>query len=173
MSGFILVAQPSFIFGELGDVTHDDGSRMIGAALALLAAIMASLATVTLRRIGSAVHFTQSMLHCGWEAVLISSVALSASQTSFLPCFESFPTILGCTTCFMLAEICRILALQYEKAGPVTLILTSQVVFSFLLQFIFLNEIPNLIGVAGAFLILTSCISFGIKNILMTVKSKK
>ena len=146
---------------------------MIGASLALLSAIMASLSAVTLRRIGIAVHFTQSMLHIAWEGTLLSGIFIAASGTALLPCFKSFPTILGCSLSFFCAQICRTIALQHEKAATVTLIQTSQIIFSFLLQYIFLNEVPNLLGFAGASLILTSSIAFGIKNILKSLKLKK
>lgn len=176
LAGFVLVAQPSFIFGGFNNdvVSHQNEEfRMLGAVLAVSAAILAGLISVILRKIGTAMHFSQSMLHAGWEGALFSAVLIAANGSNFLVCFHSFSTIIGCSISLFFCQLCRTVALQLEKAGTVSLIQSSQVVFSFILQYIFLNEVPNLLCIVGSSLILISCVALGIKNIFKTIKAKE
>ncbi|CAG7821849.1 unnamed protein product, partial [Allacma fusca] len=45
-------------------------------------------------------------------------------------------------------------ALKYEEAGPVSLIRTSEVIFTFLWQMIFLNQLPDIFSIVGALTII-------------------
>jgi len=76
LSGFILVAQPPFLFGESDDVNHSSSSRIIGALIGLSAAILSATVCVILRKLGSSVHFTLPMLYSGVEGTILKLVLL-------------------------------------------------------------------------------------------------
>ena len=172
--GFVLVTQPSFLFGYQDDENYLHFSyRIIGSLLALTASITVALAIVIVRKLGAGVHFSLSMLYAAWEGVVFIFIFMAMAGISPIPCFYSLPHILGCTVLFFLGQMFSIMALQREKAGTISLIQTSQVVFSFILQYIFLGEVPTLIGGIGAGLILISCIILALKNILKAVRNKQ
>jgi len=50
---------------------------------------------------------------------------------------------LGVAGLSFLGQMSIVLALKFEQAGPVALIRSCDVIFGFLLQYIFLNEIPD------------------------------
>lgn len=169
MAGFVLVAQPSFLFGEIenGNETHrDDSLRVIGVLFALLASLSITTACIVIRKMGSNVHVLLSMTYTAWEGPVFVIFYLLVSGESLLPCWNNFPYIVAVSLCYLLSQGSQTLALQREKAGPITLIQSSQVVFSFLLQFIVLGEVPNLLCAVGAGLILTSCVVLGLKSFL-------
>ena len=174
MTGFLLIAQPSAIFGNLPDamVVHDDESRTFGVLLALLAAISAASIAVIVRKLGTAVHFSQFICFVSWEGVLIVVVFMGITGKSPLPCFSSFPSLFGCAIGYFVGQVFRTLALQKGKAGPITLIFASQVVFSFLLQYIFLGEVPNILCAIGAFMIMFSCVALAVKGIFKAIRKK-
>ena len=175
MVGFVLVAQPSFIFGGIQDheSQHYSWERALGSMFALAASLGAALSTIVLRKLGPGVHFTLSLFYASWEGVLFVVMYTVIAGQTWLPCWSSMPYILGCAIANFVALTFRTLALQREKAGTVTLIQTSQVVFSYLLQFIFLHEVPSLLGGIGGGLILCSCIALALKNILKLSRQTK
>ena len=174
MVGFVLVAQPSFIFGGIQDheSQHYSWERVLGSMFALAASLGAALSTIVVRKLGPGVHFTLSLFYASWEGVLYVVIYILIAGQTWLPCWSSMPYILGCTFAFLISQTFRTLALQREKAGPVTLIQTSQVVFSYLLQFIFLHEVPSLLGGIGGGLILCSCVALAMKSLIKLSKQK-
>ena len=169
--GFVLVAQPSFLFGSKDDDNHFHFSyRIVGSLLALTASITASFAIVIVRKLGSGVHFSLSMLYAAWEGVIFVLIFMAIAGISPIPCFHSLPHVLGVAVLYFLGQVFRTVALQREKAGTISLIQTSQVIFSFALQYIFLGEVPTLIGGIGAGLILISCIILALKSIFKAVR---
>ena len=173
--GFVLVAQPSFLFGGFNDAldTQFDSSRVIGVIFALLGAFSAAIVSVIVRKMGPGVHVLLSMMYTAWEGPLFILLYLLASGENPFPCWDSFPYMMASGMCYILSQGLSTIALQREKAGPITLVLSSQVVFSFLLQFIVFGEIPNAFCVVGASLILISCIALGLKSFLKFKKDKK
>ena len=173
MGGFLLVAQPSFVFGNLLDEEHSSPYRIVGALFAFGSAMCAGLAAVVIRKLGPGVHFMSSMLYAAWEGVVFITLYLAITGQSLIPCLHSLAPMLGCGVMYLLSQALQTLALQREKAGPITLIQSSQVVFSFLLQYIFLGEIPNVLCAVGAGLILFSCVALAIKNMMKNLKLEK
>ena len=170
--GFLLIAQPAAIFDGLDNHEQNSSSRIIGAFLSFSAAILCAFASVIVRKLGSGVHFTLTMLFAAWEGVLFTVVFMASAGQSMLPCLYSLAPIMGCSFFYLCGQAFQTLALQREKAGPVTVIQTSQVVFSFLFQFIFLGEVPNILCAIGASLILISCITLAMKSILKNMKKE-
>ena len=170
--GFTLVAQPSFIFGESAHDEHLEGLRWLGIIYALTCSISAALVGVIVRKLGLKVHYSLSLLYYAWEnAFIVVSFKLLTGQTlSF--CSNHLGITISAGLTMFIAQALTTLALQREKAGPVSLIRSSEVVFMYLFQYIVMGEIPTLLGGIGAGLILCVCVMLSIKSIWKAVKVK-
>jgi len=170
-AGFLLVAQPAFIFGEEEDDSRHlhYSYRIVGSLLALSGSITASASVVVVRKLGRGIHFSLSMLYAGWEGAIVVIIFMLIADIDPIPCSQSLPLILACSIAFFIGQIFRTVALQREKAGTISLIQTSQVIYSFILQYIFIGEVPTLLGGIGAGLIFLSCVALAIKGIVKAV----
>ena len=97
-------------------------------------------------------------------------IYMAIAGIDLIPCFQSLPLMFASGISVFIGQIFRTMALQREKAGTISLIQTSQVIYSFILQYIFLGEVPTLLGGIGAGLIFLSCVTLAIKNILKSIK---
>ena len=169
-----MVAQPTFLFGEMPH-DHDlpSSTRLIGIIFALTASFIAAVVIIIVRKLGPVIHFSLSVIYPSLCAVILAIVYMTVKGGSILPCFNNIPVSLACSACYFLAQMFRIIALQKEKAATVTLIQTTELIFSYLLQFIFLHKLPTLSGGIGACLIFLSSVVLAIKSILKTLKNVK
>ena len=167
-----MIAQPDFIFGNAEDdpVHFHYPYRIVGSLLALTASVLASTAVVIIRKLGRGVHFSLSLLYAGIEGVIVVMIYMAIAGINLIPCFQSLLLMFASGISVFVGQIFRTMALQREKAGTISLIQTSQVIYSFILQYIFLGEVPTLLGGIGAGLIFLSCVALAIKNILKSIK---
>ena len=174
IGGFVLVAQPSFLFGESEKVRSASGTlRLLGVFIAFASSISHALVIIILRKLGNNVHFTVSILYFSVESVffLVMYKVFNASPLTF--CYSSLAVGVSGAMCQIIQQIFITLSLQQIKAGRVSLIRTSEVLFSYLFQFIFLQEIPSLLGGLGAGLILLVCIILALKSLRKVVTCYK
>lgn len=68
-----------------------------------------------------------------------------------------------------LGQILLTLSLKIEQAGPVSIARCSDIVFAFIWQIIFFNEIPNLYSLFGAILVVSSVILTALKKWLISL----
>ncbi|CAG7824004.1 unnamed protein product, partial [Allacma fusca] len=66
-------------------------------------------------------------------------------------------------------QISIILALKYEKAGPVTLIKTVDVLFGFLWQMLFFQLVPDLFSIVGASIVVCGVVVIGVRKWIGTL----
>ena len=64
------------------------------------------------------------------------------------------------------------LALTTERASTVAMVHASDVLFSFVLEYVFYGIIPNNLTIVGAAVILSSVLGLGFKNLLMIRKGQ-
>jgi len=172
--GFVLVAQPTFIFGELlsPHAAHLESFRWLGIMYALTCSVTSALSIVVVRKLGLNVHFSVSMLY--YAAINISFIIvfrLITGQT-FSFCSNHFLVTISAGLAFFIAQIFATMAFQRQKAGSVALIRSSEVLFLFLLQYLVMGEIPTVISGIGAGLILFVCVMLSIKSIWKAMKQK-
>nr|XP_009861270.2 solute carrier family 35 member G1-like [Ciona intestinalis] len=161
--GVLFIAQPPAIFGNTDAALQDNmkyPERVIGIIAAICSAILNSVTYVIVRKMGSEVHFTISMFYYAWEGAVISLIYLAAAGNLEIPTLSDFPYITGVAVFGLIAQIFMTIALQKEKAGPVTLVQTTQIIFAFLFQWAFLGNTPSLYSGIGGFMIF--CSSFGV-----------
>lgn len=61
-------------------------------------------------------------------------------------------------------QILLTLALQMEQAGPVAIARSADIVFAFIWEILFFNEIPNKYSVGGAILVTSSVLLTGLRK---------
>ncbi|CAG7829007.1 unnamed protein product, partial [Allacma fusca] len=72
---------------------------------------------------------------------MIAALILGVFQ---LPIGENHILLAILLACLVfVSQTCTTMALKYEQAGPVSLMRTSNIVFAFMWQYIFLSEIPD------------------------------
>ena len=172
--GFVFVAQPSFIFGGLlsPHATHVEGFRWLGIMYALTCSISAALSTIIVRKLGFNIHFSLTLLYYSVEnVVFIACFRFFSGQTfSFCSNYLSITFLAGLS--LFTAQTLTTMALQRQKAGPISLIRSSEIVFVFLLQYLVLGEAPTVLGGIGATMILFVCLMLSMKSIWKAMKKK-
>lgn len=154
--GSLFSARPSVIFGINTDFTSN---RVVGNACAFLSAISMSCYYVIIRNLADISSFL----------ILCSSAATSLVTTSVYIAVIWPPVVLPITTNQILSVIAVAVfgiqahlmltkALQLERASSVSIFRMVDVPCCFLLQYIFLGQIPTVYSFIGAALICSSVI---------------
>lgn len=155
----------------------DDGEEflwsintIIGITLALLAALSAAMVVVIIRNAGKSVHYlVMSCAHALvgvsliWPGILTSGI-IRVENLSQLPGKDVF--IIFCLAIVgTSAQVFRKLALENERAGIVSILCNSQVIFSFTLQWVFLSNVPSKFSLIGAGLITAATLGLSINKL--------
>lgn len=148
---------------------------MTGVMFGLATTVFAGLAFFFIRFIGKDIHFTTLSLHYAllgsivlWPMAYINSgFKLIVPNQQDVLCL-SFLVLSGFG-----AQGFRTLALQNEKAHIVSLYGSTQIFFSFMLEFIFFKKTPNLSSTIGALLICGSVVLSAIEKGRKSRSAKK
>ncbi|XP_048362071.1 solute carrier family 35 member G1-like [Sphaerodactylus townsendi] len=158
ITGVVLIARPPFLFGS--KVSGIEGSytdHLKGTIAALLSAISASSAFVIIRKVGKSVHYFLTIWYYAIIGLIISIATLFVLDSWSLPNCGKDRFLLILIGLFGLGgQIFLTKALQIEKAGPVSIMKTMAVVFTFIFQIIFLNHLPSWWSFGGALCVVTS-----------------
>ena len=146
--------------------------KWLGILLSFLSAISNSADSIVIRKLGPEIHFSHSMLYFSLECLVMSLVYLAVIDQMQTPCLGSFPIIFGASCFGLLGQVFFTLSLQRIKASPATLLLTTQVLFAFVLQYFLFNQIPTFYGAIGASLIFICSVVTGLQAVFKTRKSQ-
>ncbi|OWK07782.1 SLC35G1, partial [Cervus elaphus hippelaphus] len=128
-----------------------------GALVALAHAVFAAITLVILRKIGTSVDYMLSIWYYVIIGLIECVIVLSILGEWRLPhcgldrLFLILIGMFGLGGQMFLAK-----ALQIEKAGPVALMKTMDVVFAFIFQIIFFNDMPSWWTVGGSLCVIAS-----------------
>ena len=158
--GVILIARPSFIFGALKTARQGSHSTP-GVAAVLAAAVVASVVTVSLRKLGkSAIHpFYQLWYFSVASSVLIGALTSGLEMWEMPRCGEERVILFLAAVLGVIANILTLYALKIEKAAYVVMFSTNAVILTFTLEFIFFGTIPHWLSVVGAGVIVFSTLA--------------
>jgi len=141
LSGVFLIMKPPLLTGK----ASFDAGRLTGSLFAVGALFSLSLKFVVTRSIKETHFLTMTFFlgACGFVIAFPLFISLE-DWNSILP-KTSFEFLL---TSGLLLGFCAVvsinLALKMEAAGTVALVRSLDVIFAFLLQFVFLGEIPDM-----------------------------
>ncbi|ODQ78741.1 hypothetical protein BABINDRAFT_162431 [Babjeviella inositovora NRRL Y-12698] len=163
--GVLLVARPSFIFGNslsLADSsveTTDPQLRLFATGVGLLGVCGASSVLIVIRFIGKRAHPLISVSYFALTCVVISFVTLtvhpSLSFTVPQTGHQWFLFILIGVTGFVM-QFCLTAGIQREKAGRSSLMLYTQMIYAVFWELIIWHRIPGFLSWVG-FSIILAC----------------
>ncbi|XP_042719300.1 LOW QUALITY PROTEIN: solute carrier family 35 member G1 [Lagopus leucura] len=156
--GVTLIARPPFLFGS--NVTGIEGSysdHLKGTIAAIASTVSAALTIVILRKVGKSVHYFLSIWYYAVIGLIGCVIALFVMNEWRLPyCGKDRVFLILIGILGLGGQIFLTKALQIEKAGPVAIMRTMDVVFAFILQILFLNHLPTWWTVGGALCVVAS-----------------
>lgn len=160
ITGVILIVRPPFLFGAGASAASGDGDYSVhlkGTVAAVAHAVFAALTLVILRRMGKSVDYFLSIWYYVILGLLECVVVLFILGEWSLPYCGLDRLFLILIGLFGLGgQVFLAKAIQIEKAGPVAIMKTMDVVFAFILQIIFFNDVPTWWTVGGALCVIAS-----------------
>jgi len=164
LCGVVLIAHPPILTGE----DEFEPGKLVGIGLACGSLICASLIVIITRKIRD-VHFSVMTLTFGVIGVT-QGFALTQYFNDFQAPQELFDSLLvvGLAVVSFLGQMTIIMATQFEQAGPVSLIRTCDVVFGFILQFVFLSVVPSMFSAIGGGIVLSGVVVTGLRKYIAT-----
>ncbi|KAM4526973.1 solute carrier family 35 member G1 isoform 1-T1 [Fundulus diaphanus] len=158
LTGVILIARPPFLFGE-----HPSGiegnytNHVKGTVAAFGGAIGAAFTFVVLRKMGKSVHYYLSVWYYAVIGLIESLITVSILGEWKLPfCGRDRWILMLIAILGIAGQTFLTKALQLEKAGPVALMRTVDVVLAFFFQFVFFNRAPTWWSLGGALCVVLS-----------------
>ncbi|XP_060533993.1 solute carrier family 35 member G1 [Cylas formicarius] len=164
--GVVLITRPPIIFGNtinsLGE--SDQRPEMWGAVAAFSSTLFGANAYVILRALKD-VHYSVIMANFGTYGFVQCIMFTYFIGALCLPtCGTDRYLIVALAVSSFLGQILLTTAMQMEQAGPVSIARSSDIVYAFIWQVLFFNEIPNRFSVAGAILVMSSIILTGLRK---------
>lgn len=158
LTGVILIARPPFIFGKhLSGIESNYSNHIKGAVAAFAGAIGAACTIVVLRKIGKSVHYYLSVWYYAVIGLIECIITVSVLGEWKIPaCGRDRWMLMLIAVLGIAGQSFLTKALQIEKAGPVALMRTVDVVLAFIFQFIFFNRAPTWWSLGGALCVVAS-----------------
>uniref|UniRef100_A0A8B9U394 Solute carrier family 35 member G1 n=1 Tax=Anas zonorhyncha TaxID=75864 RepID=A0A8B9U394_9AVES len=175
ITGVVLIARPPFLFGS--NVTGIEGSyadHLKGTIAAIASTVSSASTFVILRKVGKSVHYFLSIWYYAVIGLIGCVIALFVMNEWRLPyCGKDRVFLILIGLLGLGGQIFLTKALQIEKAGPVAIMKTMDVVFAFILQILFLNHLPTWWTVGGALCVVASSSGTAIRKWRQSSKKAK
>ncbi|XP_066549341.1 solute carrier family 35 member G1 [Amia ocellicauda] len=173
LTGVILIARPPFLFGSrVSGIEGDYTNHIKGTIAAFTGAVGAASTFVVLRKMGKSVHYYLSVWYYAVIGLIECVIALFVIKEWNIPfCGWDRWVLMLIGLLGIAGQTFLTKALQLEKAGPVALMRTIDVVLAFILQFLFLNRIPTWWSLGGAFCVISSTSGVALRKWYSTKKS--
>uniref|UniRef100_A0A8C5NXU7 Solute carrier family 35 member G1 n=2 Tax=Jaculus jaculus TaxID=51337 RepID=A0A8C5NXU7_JACJA len=158
ITGVILIVKPPFLFGSGTSGMNEGYSvHLKGTFAAIGHAMLAAMTLVILRKMGKSVDYFLSIWYyviLGLPESIIILFIIGEWSLPYCGLDRLFLILIGL---FGLGgQILITKALQVEKAGPVALMKTMDIVFAFIFQIAFFNRVPTWWTVGGALCVVAS-----------------
>lgn len=166
--GGVFITKPAFLFGT--PETEEDSSAhhdfTVGVTLSLIAAFGAGFAYVFVRMLGTTfkMHWANVCLAQSLIQIFFSIPSMYIFDQMYLfdlPLNVYFMLMVAGTV-GSLSQILLTIGLQREKSASATAVLTSEVVFGYILQVVFTHDTASWLSILGA-----SLVSIGILVIVL------
>ncbi|XP_064806903.1 solute carrier family 35 member G1-like [Oncorhynchus masou masou] len=158
LAGVIMIARPPFIFGARREgIEGDYTNHLKGTIAAFGGALGAACTLVILRKMGKSVHYYLSVWYyavIGFIECVITLFILGEWTIPF--CGRDRWILMLIAILGIAGQTFLTKALQIEKAGPVALMRTVDVVLAFIFQFFFFNRKPTMWSLGGACCVVVS-----------------
>eukprot|EP00568_Trieres_chinensis_P013704 CAMPEP_0183293088 /NCGR_PEP_ID=MMETSP0160_2-20130417/1910_1 /TAXON_ID=2839 ORGANISM="Odontella Sinensis, Strain Grunow 1884" /NCGR_SAMPLE_ID=MMETSP0160_2 /ASSEMBLY_ACC=CAM_ASM_000250 /LENGTH=379 /DNA_ID=CAMNT_0025454147 /DNA_START=70 /DNA_END=1209 /DNA_ORIENTATION=+ len=174
ITGAILISRPTFIFGvSEKSGKYDDGRSSLGYITAFLGACLASGVIILVRKAGKiGAHTFQLVLSWAIFGIFFSLIfsrplAGTDGGTWGLPSSHAAWGYVFGLCCFgSMAHLLMNYAGRITRAGLISLMKSSEMLWSYLLQVLVFGEAPRPMTLVGAGLILISLVLIGVQKML-------
>lgn len=170
--GVVLITRPPVVFGDSVNSLGSDNEQKteVWAAVAAFSATLFGANAYVLLRALKGIHFSVIMTNFGSFAfVQCLLVTYIIGGLCLPPCGFDRYLIVALALFSFLGQILLTVALQMEQAGPVSIARSSDIVFAFIWQVMFFNEIPNKYSVGGAILVMSSVVLIGLRKWILAL----
>ncbi|XP_054279903.1 solute carrier family 35 member G1 [Macrosteles quadrilineatus] len=167
--GVILITRPPFMFGahipSLASEEPPTVTTDLWAAVAAFSATLFGANVYVLLRALKGLHFSVIMANFGAFA-LIQTVGVTwvLGALCWPQCGMERVLVVALALFSFGGQILLTMSLQLEQAGPVAIARSADIVFAFIWQVLFFQEIPNVYSLAGAFLVTSSVMLTGLRK---------
>lgn len=169
--GVVLITRPPMIFGNTIASLGDNGQapEIWGAVAAFSSTLFGANAFVILRALKE-VHFSVIMTNFGTFALFQCVIVAYFIGALCLPaCGLDRYLIVALAVFSFLGQILLTIALQIEQAGPVAIARSTDIIYAFIWQVLFFEEVPNRFSIIGSILVMSSVILTGLRKWVLTL----
>ena len=172
IGGVVLIGRPTFLFGSLGKTSSTE-QVWVPTLVAVAAAIVTAFSIILTRKMSQEVGTRVVVFYFALVGSFISFAGSLISGLKYPDCgthhsiYALAAGILGYS-----GELIATKALAVDKAAIITLVRTTGIAFSFVLQLIVLDVVPNGLSIGGAILVLLCNVAIFIKKFLDTKKEE-
>ena len=164
IGGVVLIGKPKFLFGSLGE---NSGSKQVWVPtlFAVASAFGFATSTVLTRKMSQEVGPRVVVFYFAVVGTVISFVGSLISGFKFPDCgtYDSI-YMLATGALGYFGQVLRSKALSMDKASVIALVGTIGIGFSFILQLVVLDVVPNSLSIGGSILILLCNVIIFIKK---------
>ncbi|CAK9291888.1 unnamed protein product [Gordionus sp. m RMFG-2023] len=163
--GMILITRPDFLFGILpGEAGKLWPQKNIGIAFSMSSAITISISMISIKMARTPLALNMFNFSVVGIAILVC-VGVPLKLFVWPPCYGPDKWyLLGASICGALSQVFLYLSLKYENAGIVAAINSTAILYSLLLQIIFLKQVPMWNSWAGAAIITLAIVGYGLRK---------
>lgn len=138
MIGIILIARPSFLFGD-----EMEPLNPIGVALGLTGATISGVVVVLIRKLAQKLHFTVVLLYQAAGQVLLCPLVMPFFGIHWvLPTWVAMGAMVAGGLLGFMAQMMLTNGLAKEKVGKASALRSTGVLFSFILQLVVTPQEP-------------------------------
>ncbi|KAF8308542.1 hypothetical protein DL93DRAFT_2086719 [Clavulina sp. PMI_390] len=165
LSGVVLIARPKFLFGTpsgarlpADDVTP--GERLLGVGVVLGGVAIGGLSIIVIRYIGTRAHALQTISYFSACCVVVAVVgSLITREPWVIPTDPMWALgLFGIGISGFIGQALLTMGLQLETASRGSIGLYIQIIYSVVLERIFLHHEPTVLSIIGTCIIMTSAI---------------
>ncbi|XP_076346961.1 solute carrier family 35 member G1-like [Tachypleus tridentatus] len=166
--GVALVSSPAILYGRDRSgkgVYGNTGDVIKGVMGALIGAFAQAVALVVLRKLNTIPAMVVSFWWAGVGVVLSLIIVISSRNFHLWKCGTESAILFSITIVGFASEVILVVSLYLEQAGKVSIALTSEILWAFILQECFQRETPTVLSVLGAMFIVASLIFSSVHDI--------
>ncbi|XP_036396965.1 solute carrier family 35 member G1 isoform X2 [Megalops cyprinoides] len=175
LTGVILIARPPFLFGSrVSGIEGDYQNHIKGTIAAFMGAVGAACTFVVLRKMGKSVHYYLSVWYyavIGFIECIITMFVIDEWTVPYCGWDRWILMLIGVLG--IAGQTFLTKALQLEKAGPVALMRTMDVVLAFIFQFLFLSRTPTWWSLGGALCVISSTTGVALRKWYISARNSK
>ena len=164
IGGVVLIGRPTFLFGSLGE-NYGSKQVWVPTLVAVASAFVSATSTVLTRKMSQEVGPRVVVFYFALVGSVIGFVGSLISGFKYPDC-GTYDSIYMLATGVLgyFAQVVRSKALSMDKASVIALVGTIGIGFSFILQLVVLDVVPNSLSIGGAILILLCNVIIFIKK---------